>query len=273
MPAEVHVIETNRFRLDGGSMFGVVPRVFWEKSDPPDDLNRIRMAARILLVKDGDRTLLIDTGLGNWHTEKFIKIYDVERPHIDLDQRLAPYHLDTQAITDVIITHLHFDHAAGLATQTEKGFAPTFPNARIWIQKQQYLWAQKPTPKDRASFLQPYIDILAESPHLHLIEGPQNIAPHISVIPIQGHTPAQQIVKIDTPAETILFTADLIPLASHVALPYIMAYDLEPMTTLQEKQSILQQACDNHWRIIFQHDPARESAHITHQDNKFTLTD
>ena len=196
--AEIHLIDTGCFSLDGGAMFGVVPRVLWEKLYRPDDKNRIRLAVHVLLIVDSGKYILVDTGLGNWLDQKLVDMYAIEKPDFDLGAALAEYHISADDITDVIVTHLHFDHAAGLAKREGSQIVPTLPNAKIWMQQKHWQWALHPSAIDRASFMPTYMDLLKNCDNLNLVDGPIDISPDVSVIDVHGHTPGMQTVLVKT---------------------------------------------------------------------------
>jgi len=258
--AEVHSINTGFFWLDGGSMFGIVPRVLWEDKCRPDEKNRIKQAARVLLIINNERKILVDTGMGNWHDDKFIDRYDLERPDFDFDDALGGYGLAAKNITDVIITHLHFDHAGGLASKIGDEIKPIFPNASLWLQERQWHWAQHPSPKDRGSFMQTYLDILADHPKLNLLDGAADISPDVSVLVFDGHSPAMQTVVIKSDNGTCWFPSDLIPMAWHLRTAYGAAYDNNSVLVAEEKEQMLKQVQLEKWVIYFCHDPNLEKA-------------
>ncbi len=269
MAVKIYPIDAGSFRVDGGAMFGVVPRVLWQRRHPPDKLNRIDQALRPILIIDGDRNILVDTGNGNWHTDKFIKNYALRTP--DFDSSLARYNLTSEDITDVILTHLHFDHAGGFVTKNQSQILPTFPNARAWVQKEHLLWAQNPSPKDKASFMDIYLKPLLESPTLELVQGQARITDNVSVIPFYGHTPAMQAVMVHTQAGKHFFATDLLPDVSHLHIPCIAAYDNNSVLTAQEKQNILSQASREKWTIYFYHDPHVSKGQVISEDGEFGL--
>jgi glyoxylase-like metal-dependent hydrolase (beta-lactamase superfamily II) len=270
---EISTIETSTFKLDGGAMFGVVPRVLWSRHYEPDDRNRITIAVRSLLIRHDNRRILIDVGLGNCLDTKFIDIFAIDEPNFQFNEALAQFGETTDSITDVILTHLHFDHAGGLIKAG--GFGPelAFPNARIHVQAEQWEWALHPSPKDRASFHGSYLDVLSDCDNLHLIQGRHEITPYITVIPVDGHTPAMQVVLIETANGTAFFPSDLIPTVGHVHIPYLMAFDNQPVIAAAEKTKFLTQAAKENWLIYFQHDAKCQTARVTQKDDKFKLTD
>lgn len=244
------------FRLDGGAMFGVVPRVLWERKKSADEHNRIQMGANLMLVKGEGRTILVDTGLGDKFDEKFAKIFAVDHKENNLHKFLQAEGLTTADITDVILTHLHFDHAGGATYRNSDGeIKPTFPNARYYLEKRQYEWGLNPSEKDRASYFRENYLPLKENDQLVLIEGRKELFPGIETIPINGHTVGQQMVLVKGENKTVLFAADLIPTSAHVPIPWIMSYDLYPMTTLEEKKHYLKLAAEEEWLLVFEHDP------------------
>ncbi len=249
-------IECGRFRLDGGAMFGVVPKVLWEKRAPADEKNRIAMALRSMLIRTGLDIILVDTGVGEGLPRKLRDIYAVDQQSSSLAQSLKEAGLDFGDITRVILTHLHFDHAGGATKADASGqMAPTFPNATYYVQRKQYEWAVDPDDRDRASYVQEDFVPLKEQGRLRFLDGEAEIAAGVSVLPVHGHTPGQQLVKISAKAETLLYCADLIPTAAHVPIPWIMSYDLEPLVTVQEKQAILDAASAEEWILFYEHDP------------------
>jgi glyoxylase-like metal-dependent hydrolase (beta-lactamase superfamily II) len=268
---EIHSINTGFFRLDGGAMFGVIPRILWQRQHAPDEQNRILQALRVLLIIDGQRTILVDTGLGNWHDEKFIDRYAVENPDFDFDCALAGYNISAKDITDLIITHLHFDHAGGLVTRKGSGIVPTFPNARIWVQEEHWRWAQSPSAKDKGGFMSTYLKFLENCSLLELPDGGTDVTENVSLLVFNGHSPAMQTVIIKSETATYFFASDLIPNASHIHIPFIMAYDNNPVLTAEEKEKILSCACREKWIVYFPHDPVYEKGCVISRDGKYSL--
>lgn len=251
---EFKAVESGHFRLDGGAMFGVVPRVLWEKTDPADDNNRISMHMRALYVEYGGHRLLIDSGAGTKLSEKMLRNYQIEcRPFREV---VKSYGIDPDSITDVIATHLHFDHAGGYTYYDDKGAIKlSFPGAVHYIQKRQWEAALNPNEKDQASYFPENFVEIGNLGELKLLEGEKEIFPGVTVIPVEGHTAGQQVVLVETDEGALLYCGDLIPLASHVNLPYIMAYDHFPLKTLEEKKELLGRAVDENWILFFEHDP------------------
>lgn len=248
-------VETGRFALDGGAMFGVVPKPLWSRTNPPDDRNRITLAARSLLLRDGRRTILIDNGNGPKFTEKLRDIYRLEDGDSNLAASLGALGVKFTDVTDVILTHLHFDHAGG-STVIENGRAvPAFPNARYHVQAAHWAQAMNPTPRDRASFFPDDYLPLRDAGVLEFTDGEGEIFPGIRVVVTNGHTTAQQLPLISDGRTTLLFSCDLFPTTAHLPLPYVMAYDLRPLVTLEEKRTVLERAADERWVLFFEHDP------------------
>jgi len=259
----LHSVQTGLFKLDGGAMFGVVPKPLWQKTNPSDDQNRIDMCTRALLLEGGKRKILIDTGIGYKLSEKVNKIYDVDFSSYTLEKSLEKINLNKNDITDVILTHLHFDHAGGNTNYDEDGkLKISFPNAIYHVQKKQYEWALNPTERDRASFFPENYKSLEENKILNFINEEHKFDEFITLFPVNGHTSHMQLIKISDGNETLLYTADLIPTAGHVPAPYIMGYDLFPLTTLEEKKKYLKDISDNNWTVYFEHDPYNECAKI-----------
>lgn len=253
---EAKHVDAGRFKLDGGAMFGVVPKVLWEKNSPADDQNRIRMAANLLLLQGEGRNILIDTGIGYKSGEKFRQIYAIDYSEHDLNRSLKNLKVSPEDITDVILTHLHFDHVGGSAHYDENRQAvPAFPNAKYYVQSKQLEWAKNPLEKDRASFLKENYFPLEEAGQLVILEEEGELFPGIELLIVDGHTLAQQLVLIKGSDERLLFAGDLIPRASHIPIPWVMAYDNEPIKTIAEKKRILERAVQEKWLVFFEHDP------------------
>ena len=253
-PFELRGIETGRFRLDGGAMFGVVPKVLWQKTDPADENNRIAMTMRVLYAERNGMRLVVDSGAGDKLGEKMIRNYEIESP--PLRERLLDEGIDPDGVTHAVMTHLHFDHAGGFTWRDGDGSLQlAFPNAVHFVQRRQWRAALEPNEKDRASFFpENYLPVEKEG-RLELLDGEAEVAPGVRVIPTDGHTPGHQAVLLEGDGEALLYGADLIPLASHVNLPWIMAYDHQPLDTLKEKKRLLERAAAEGWVLFFEHDP------------------
>jgi glyoxylase-like metal-dependent hydrolase (beta-lactamase superfamily II) len=270
---ELRAVDTGKFRLDGGAMFGVVPKALWEKTDPADERNRIVMQMRALFAEGGGRRILVDAGAGTKLDEKFTDIYEIEaRPLRDV---LAAHHIDPDSITDAVATHLHFDHCGGYTWFDGDGsLRLSLPNAVHHIQRRQWEAATRPNEKDRASFFQENFLPIAENDKLQLVDGEAEIAPGVRVVPTEGHTPGHQVVLFGSGSETVMYCGDLIPLASHVNLPWIMAYDHFPLSTLEEKRRLLSAAADEGWILFFEHDPSIAACRVRRDDRgRFAISE
>jgi glyoxylase-like metal-dependent hydrolase (beta-lactamase superfamily II) len=231
-------------------MFGIVPRPLWERTNPPDAQGRIPLALRLLLVRGPGRTWLVDTGIGDKFDAKSNAIYRIEEALLP-DAALRAAGFDPAEVTDVILTHLHFDHGGG---STRNDGSPVFPRARHYVQRRQWEWAQRPSMKDRGSYRP--ADYLALEKLLTFVEGRQDLAPGIEVLPIDGHTPAMQLPRIHGGGQSVLYCADLVPTVAHLRTPWIMAYDNEPMKTAAEKHELLGRAAGEGWILFLEHDPS-----------------
>ena len=261
-----HTLEGGLQRLDGGAMFGVVPKPLWEGMIRPDERNRIPLAMRCLLVEHTDGLVLIDTALGNKEDAKFLEIYGVENAGLEgatrLEDALGSLGHVPRDIHLVINTHLHFDHAGGNTTMdpeleddSRRHVRPAFPNATYIVQRRELEFARHTNERTRASYLPPNFEPIAAADRWRLLDGEVQVVPGISVRLTPGHVPWHQAVIIQDGGDTAAFVADLIPTASHLRLPWIMGYDLEPLRTLESKRALLRDAADGGWRIVFEHDP------------------
>jgi len=268
----LRLLDVGRFRLDGGAMFGVVPKVLWEKKNPADEKNRILMSTNLLLIEGEGRKILVDTGIGTKFDEKFQQIYTVDYSQHSLDKALQAVNLTHEDITDVILTHLHFDHAGGSTYRDAEGtIQPTFPRATYYIQKGQYEWAHRRNEKDRASYFPENYDPLLERGQLKLLDGAVELFPGIELLVVDGHTPHHQMVLVSDGEQRVLFAGDLIPTSSHVPIPWVMAYDLYPLNTIEEKKRILKQATEENWVVIFEHDPEIPGGTIIETEKGYAL--
>lgn len=259
-------LHTGTFKLDGGAMFGVVPKVLWQKTNPADENNRIDMAMRALYVEGENFKLVIDCGAGTKLNDKFKNIYEINTP--GLRASLESRGIDPDSITHAVATHLHFDHAGSFTYKGDDGeLKLSLPNAQHFVQLKQWEAALHPNEKDRASFFPENFVPIEEAGKLVLVDGEKEILPGVTLIPTNGHTPGHQVVLIDgREGERLLYCGDLIPLASHVNLPYIMAYDHYPLDTLREKKEILGRAADENWILFFEHDPVIEACRVKVND-------
>ena len=250
-------VQDGTFALDGGAMFGVVPRTLWEKALPPDARNRVRLAARCLLALDGDgRVLLVDVGMGDKLDAKRLDIYGVDRSGGGLDAALARHGVMRAQVSDVVLTHLHFDHAGGTTRRRPDGeLELAFPKATFHLQRRNWQWAHAPSEKDRASFLAEDFALLEHCGRLHLVEGELDLYPDLELIVSEGHTVAQQLARFHGDGTHLTHCGDVIPTRAHVRVPWVMAYDLYPLTTIEEKKMLLAQALEDDGILFLEHDP------------------
>jgi glyoxylase-like metal-dependent hydrolase (beta-lactamase superfamily II) len=265
----LHTIETGRFRLDGGAMFGIIPKPLWAGRIEPDERNRILMHMRCLLLEGNDRLVLIDAGMGHKYDAKFADIYGVDHDAFTLDRSLHAAGFSPADVTDVILTHLHFDHGGGVTENRNGELAIAFPAATIHVQRRHWEWAQRPNARERGSFLRPNLEPLAASGQMHLLDGSAEILPGVHVFTVEGHTEAQQLVRIDGGGRSLLYAADLLPTHLHLPSVWVMAYDLRPLVTMEEKERILREAAQNGWSLFFEHDAAVEVADVTEGERGF----
>ena len=261
---KIYPIESGNFKLDGGAMFGVVPKSIWQKTNPADANNLIDLAARCLLIEDGNKLILIDTGMGDKQSEKFFGFYSLWGSHT-LDKSLAKYGFHRDDITDVFLTHLHFDHSGG-AIQWNKdktGYEPAFKNAKFWTNQNHWEWAINPNPREKASFLKENLIPMQESGQLNFISKTENSYQENSELGfdiyfIDGHTEKQMLPIFKYKNQTIAFCADLVATAGHLPIPYVMGYDTRPLLTVGEKDYFLNRAAKENWLLILEHDAYNE---------------
>ncbi len=259
------------FYLDGGAMFGVVPKTMWSKLNPADDKNRIELSMRNLLIKTGKLNILIDTGLGDKIKDKFIEIYNVRRPK-SLRQRLHDLNIKPEDINIVINTHLHFDHCGGNTIYNEQQKPiPAFPKAKYFIQRQEWEDATHPNERTKASYLPENFMPVGEANQLEFVDGDSEIAPGIKLIRTGGHTRGHQMVKIETQGKTAVYWGDLIPTTSHIKIPFVMGYDLYPLDTIDKKKTFLKQAIKENWLLFFEHDPKWTMGYLKEENGDLKL--
>jgi glyoxylase-like metal-dependent hydrolase (beta-lactamase superfamily II) len=268
---ELDPVEAGSLYLDGGAMFGVVPRALWSRTNPPDEKNRIHMAMRGLLIRDGERVILVDTGTGHKDEEKFRAIYGMTFEQQELLRSLAALGVQPADVTDVVLTHLHFDHVGGAVQRVEGALEPVFPRAAHHVQRPQWEWAMKPSLRDRASYLPDNYLPLRDRELLRLHDGVEEPFPGIELLPMHGHTFGQQLVRVSRGGRSVIFCGDLIPMAAHVPAPYIMSYDLQPLVTLEEKTGFLTEAARRRDVLVFQHDPLCEAAIVAANEKGFFI--
>lgn len=259
----LYSVNTGYFKLDGGAMFGVVPKSIWNGINPADENNMCRWAMRSLLVEDGNRLVLIDNGIGNKQDDKFFGYYYLHGDD-SLDKSLAKHGFHRSDITDVFLTHLHFDHCGGSIEWNEQknGYRPAFPNAVFWSNEKHWNWSVHPNAREKASFLRENILPIQESGQLRFLEDGQEVIPGMRAIFVNGHTEAQMLAEIDTGSKKVLFTADLTPSAGHLKASYVMGYDIRPLVVMEEKERILKKAAAENTVLFFEHDPVNEAAVI-----------
>ena len=273
----IYPIETGNFKLDGGAMFGVVPKALWQKTNPADNHNLIDMSMRSMLIEDGDRLILIDTGTGNKQSDKFFGYYYFFGD-FSLDSSLAQHGFHRDDITDVFLTHLHFDHCGG-AIQWNKdrtGYEPAFKNAKFWSNKNHWQWATEPNIREKASFLKENINPIEVSGQLNFINIPssdfvQNTELGFDILLADGHTEKQMIPHIQYQGKTLVFMADLLPTAGHIPLPYVMGYDTRPLLTMDEKAKFLNKAADNNYFLFLEHDATNQLCTVKHTEKGVRL--
>jgi len=264
---EIYSIPTGNFKLDGGAMFGVVPKSIWSKVYPSDENNLIPLSMRCLLVVDGNRRILIDNGIGNKQDEKFFSHYYLHGEDT-LEGSLHKAGYTREDITDMFLTHLHFDHAGGsiIRKSDGEGYELAFPNAVYHVSRSQWEWATHANPREKASFLKENILPIEESGKLKLYDENFMLSPGIEVRLFDGHTKGQGIPYVNFNGRTIVFMADTIPTSAHIPLPYIMSYDTQPLVTLKEKEAFLEEAVNNNYILFFEHDVFCESCTLTRTD-------
>ena len=274
---KLYPIETGNFKLDGGAMFGVVPKTIWNKTNPADAKNLIDIAARSLLIEDGGRLILIDTGMGNKQSDKFFGYYSLWGTH-SMDSSLTKYGFHRDDITDVFLTHLHFDHCGGSIqwNAAKTGYEPAFKNAKFWSNENHWQWATQPNSREKASFLPENILPMQESGQLNFIQRSEGDFLEKSeldfgILFADGHTEKQMIPHIHYKGKTIVFCADLLPTAGHIPIPYVMGYDTRPLLTMDEKTKFINSAADNNYYLFLEHDAHNEIITVKHTEKGVRL--
>ncbi|MFM7668044.1 MAG: MBL fold metallo-hydrolase [Bacteroidota bacterium] len=268
---QIHTLNTGFFKLDGGAMFGVVPKTIWQKTNPADEFNMCTWAMRSLLIEDGNQLILVDTGIGNKQSDKFFSHYFLHGTD-SLDGNLQKLGFSKDDITDVFLTHLHFDHCGGSIewNESKSGYRPAFKNATFWSTENHWEWATKPNPREKASFLSENILPIQESGQLKFLQRDGNFTkdclPNMDVLFVDGHTESMMIPHIKHKGKTIVFMADLLPSVGHIPLPYVMGYDTRPLITLSEKESFLNRAADEEFILFFEHDSVNECCTVQHTE-------
>lgn len=261
---KIYPIEAGNFKLDGGAMFGVVPKTIWNKTNPADENNLIDIAARCMLIEDSNRLILIDTGMGNKQSDKFFGYYSLWGNH-SLDNSLEKLGFHRDDITDVFMTHLHFDHCGGSVNwnKDKTGYEPAFKNAKFWTNHNHWEWATKPNAREKASFLSENLLPMQESGQLNFIDNPGSHYVfskelNFDIFYVDGHTEKMMVPHIQYQDKTIVFCADLLPTAGHIPIPFVMGYDTRPLLTLPEKEKFLKKAAENNFYLWLEHDAHNE---------------
>ena len=270
----LHVIDTGFFKLDGGAMFGVVPKSLWQRTNPADDNNMCTWAMRCLLIEEGDRLILIDNGIGHKQDERFFRHYYLHG-EASLDSSLKKAGFSPEDVTDMFLTHLHFDHCGGGVDYTDESkslFRLHFPNAQYWTNSAHWQWAMVPNAREKASFLKENLLPMQESGHLNFLSLDQaSPFPQFDVITVDGHTDKQMLPKIRYKDKTIVFMADLLPSTGHIPLPYVMGYDTRPLITLEEKGAFLKEAADEGYILFLEHDAVNQCCTVKHTEKGVRL--
>jgi glyoxylase-like metal-dependent hydrolase (beta-lactamase superfamily II) len=271
---KLYPIYTGNLKLDGGAMFGVVPKILWSKVYPADNNNLCNWAMRCLLVDTGDRKILIDNGIGDYHDERFSRLYELNGED-SLERSLAKYELTASDITDVILTHLHFDHCGGSVRYNEdrSRLIPAFSRATYWVSRAQWENASQPNKREKASFLKEYFIPILESGKLRFIDKEGELFPDITIRIYDGHTTGQIIPFIRYKNTTVVFTADLIPSAAHIPLSWMLSFDMQPMITLKEKEDFLNEAADNQYILFLEHDLYNECCTVQRTEKGVRVKD
>lgn len=269
---KLYALDTGFFKLDGGAMFGVVPKSLWQRTNPADANNLCTWANRLLLIEEGDRLTLVDTALGDKQDAKFFGHYYLHGEET-LDKSLAKHGFHRDDITDVLLTHLHFDHCGGAIKREGDKLVPAFQNARFWSNEKHWAWATDPNPREKASFLKENILPIQESGQLNFIAEGEAYSDKVSIRYAHGHTEAMMLPQIQYKDRTILYMADLLPSVGHIPLPYVMGYDVRPLVTMEERQSYWQEIVDKEYILMFEHDPVNECCTLQQTEKGIRVKD
>ncbi|HXD91962.1 MAG TPA: MBL fold metallo-hydrolase [Bacteroidia bacterium] len=271
----LYSVNSGNFKLDGGAMFGVVPKTVWNKTNPADENNLCSWSMRCLLVETGNRLILIDNGLGDKQNEKFFSYYYLHGDD-SLEKSFAKHGFTFDDVTDVFLTHLHFDHCGGSIKYTDAAktkLVPAFKNAKYWSNSKHWDWATNPNPREKASFLKENILPIQESGQLNFIDKEGEWLPGFEVLLVNGHTESMMLPLITYKDSKVLFCADLLPSVGHLPIPYVMGYDVRPLETLKEKERILQQAVSQNWTLFFEHDSVNEACNLINTERGIRAKD
>ena len=264
---DLYSVETSEFGLDGGAMFGIIPKPVWEKKVSADELNRVNMVTRSLLLVSDEKKILIDTGNGTKWEEKYKQIYDINTDQYNIEKSLGKYGFSSEQITDVICTHMHFDHIGGNTKIKSGEVVPTFPNAKYWISEENWKLANHPSQKDAGSFIEHDWKVLAENQMIEIIDGRKPFIEGIETIVTHGHTPGLLHPVVSDGSNKLFYGADIFPMVAHIPIPWVMAYDVQPVVTMKEKQKLLQKMEREDWILFFEHDPHIQACKV-HKDGK-----
>lgn len=269
---QLYTIDTGFFKLDGGAMFGVVPKSIWQRTNPADDKNLCTWANRLLLIEDGKRLTLVDTSIGDKQDDKFFSHY-YRHGEDTLEKSLAKYGFHQDDVTDVFLTHLHFDHCGGAIAREGDLLRPAFKNATYWSNEKHWNWAVHPNPREKASFLKENILPIQESGQLKFIKEDESYDDQITIRYAYGHTEAMMLPQIHYKGRTFLYMADLLPSVGHIPLPYVTGYDVRPLTTMDERQSYWKEIVDNEYILFLEHDPVNPCCTLQHTEKGIRLKD
>ena len=264
---DLYSVETSEFGLDGGAMFGIIPKPVWEKKVSADELNRVNMVTRSLLLVSDEKKILIDTGNGTKWEEKYKQIYDINTDQYNIEKSLGKYGFSSEQITDVICTHMHFDHIGGNTKIKSGEVVPTFPNAKYWISEENWKLANHPSQKDAGSFIEHDWKVLAENQMIEIIDGREPFIEGVETIVTHGHTPGLLHPIVSDGFNKLFYGADIFPMVAHIPIPWVMAYDVQPVVTMEEKQKLLQKMEREDWILFFEHDPHIQACSV-HKDGK-----
>ena len=264
---DLYSVETSEFGLDGGAMFGIIPKPVWEKKVSADEFNRVNMVTRSLLLVSDEKKILIDTGNGTKWEEKYKQIYDINTDQYNIEKSLGKYGFSSGQITDVICTHMHFDHIGGNTKIKSGKVVPTFPNAKYWISEENWKLANHPSQKDAGSFIEHDWKVLAENQMIEIIDGREPFIEGIETFVTHGHTPGLLHPIVSDGSNKLFYGADIFPMVAHIPIPWVMAYDVQPVVTMEEKQKLLQKMEREDWILFFEHDPHIQACSV-HKDGK-----